>query len=298
YKAYWEDEDIGPADLAYRSVNGDDDGDAYHRVSNIDQRSYQLKSNEDDPALANYNDLATFIKVLNGKAGAADFNSAAFEQKLEAIFDVRAFLRWASVNNLLGAWDNYWGTPANYYLYNGGKDADFMGKPYFSWLPWDYDNSFGIDYFGIAWQSVGIVDWAKHTRTESHALPLVTNLLKNDHYLAYYLDHMDCMLDHYFNAEWIEKQIGGETGRGLWPLIKTSAFLESDTPTGAPHTGRQFTNDQVYWNGFKHNELRQGTTFILGIYHHVKARHDSAKSQIAHWRSERGLTAASEPVCE
>jgi hypothetical protein len=31
------------------------------------------------------------------------------------------FLRWAGVNPLIGGWDNYFATPANYYLYNSGR---------------------------------------------------------------------------------------------------------------------------------------------------------------------------------
>jgi hypothetical protein len=299
YKAYWDSADLGPADLTHRTRNGSDTGRAYYKVNDIEHRTYQLKSNEDDPALASYDDLATFVRVLNGKnLAGAPLNSETYRKQLEAVFDVKGFLRWAGVNNLLGAWDNYWGTPANYYIYNGGHEGSpFMDKPYFTWIPWDYDNSFGIDFFDIHWEQVGIVDWSKHTRTPSRALPLVTNLLQNDVYLAYYLDHMECVIDKYFNPDWIAKQIGDDN-RGLWGLIKTSAFLESDTPTGAPHTGRQFTNDQVYWNGFKHQQLEHGSAFILGIWHHVNARKDSALSQIEHWRSERNLPTPAQPVCE
>ena len=101
--------------------------------------------------------------------------------------NARAFLSWAAVNLLLGSWDNYYATPSNYYLYNSGRQGaedDFMGAPYFTFIPWDYDNCLGIDYFGTKWQYTDILDWPSNTRHywREHAtsrIPLVQNLLRN-----------------------------------------------------------------------------------------------------------------------
>src|SRR4029079_6939451 len=100
-------------------------------------------------------------------------------------FDAKSFLRWAGINTLLGAWDNYWGTGANFYLYNSGSKAapkKLMSQPYFTLIPWDYDNTFGSDFFNAKWQEASIVDWegatrAYHGGTSISTLPLVTNLL-------------------------------------------------------------------------------------------------------------------------
>ncbi len=302
YKAYWVNEDLGPADLTYRGDADDDGGRHYFANPELEPRTYELKENESEPELSTYDDLATLIRVLNGRhAPDVEFGSPAFAAALEEVFDVYGFLRWAGVNVLLGAWDNYYRTPSNYYLYNSGVEegGDFMARPYFTWIPWDYDNALGSDFFGTPWHKTSIYDWAKHTATERRALPLVTNLLRNKKYLAYYLDHMECVLEHYFNVGWLEAQLGDEDGRdGLVALIRQSAYLESDSPRGAPHTGRQFTNDQVYWNGFQHHELRRGDHFLLGIWHHVNARHDSARSQIDWLRGQHALAAPAEPVCK
>lgn len=311
YKAYWRD--IGPADLTYRrGEDGDDSGRQYFVAAALDQRSYELKTNEnedDDPRFQSYDDLAQLIRVINGVGlegeGDGRFESEAFRRSVEAIFDVKSFLRWASLNLLLGAWDNYWGTPANYYLYNSGKRgaADgFMSQPYFHFVPWDYDHSFGIDYFDGRWQYADIVDWETTTRTvhggESQSkLPLVTNLLKNRAFLAYYLDHLEWLLDTVFNERWILEQIGSEGSGGIWDLVRQAAFLEADGPTNAPHTGRQFTNDQLYWNGFRHYELQKDGRRILGILHYVRMRHDSARAQLEQWRRTipRGSSGAQFP---
>lgn len=84
-----------------------------------------------------------------GQPGAGDerYATPAYRDALSEVFNVKGFLRWAAVTSLIGAWDNYYATPANYFVYNSGRrgvsGADVMSKPYFTWLPWDYDNSFG-----------------------------------------------------------------------------------------------------------------------------------------------------------
>lgn len=302
YKAYWAD--IGPAGLERRKgSDGDDSGKQYFKSRDMDKRSYQLKTNDksdDAPEEQTYEDLATFIRVLNGATlppsapiGEARFASAEFKTALDNVFDTRAFLRWASVNMLIGAWDNYWGTAANYYLYNSGHAGaarTFMEKPYFHWIPWDYDNTFGIDRYDTAWQYVNILDWEGATRGYHHGetskLPLITNMLKHPDYVRYYLDHMEYMLDTVYNDAAIGKQIGDDDSRnGIWKRISRAAFLESDSATAAPHTGRQFTNDQVYWNGFKGDELNFAGAKILGIKHFTKMRHDHVRRQIAGLRA-------------
>lgn len=292
YKAYWED--LGPADLSYRvGADGDDSGRQYFVAENIDDRTYQLKTNEDDdddPSYQTYDDLARFIRTIHGVdiAGEAPekFDTAEYRSSVEAIFDVQGFLRWAGLNVLMGAWDNYYRTPSNYYLYNSGKRGDpesFMETPYFHWIPWDYDNSFGIDFFGTSWQYGDLVDWSA---TSGTSLPLIENLLANRAFRAYYLDHLDYLLDTTFNTERVRGQIGTEGSGGHWDRVRHAAYLEADGPSLAPHTGRRFTNEQVYWNGYRHHELDAFGMFTLGIEHYVRMRHDRAREQLEALRQE------------
>jgi len=293
YKAYWFD--VGPASLEYRGPSGHD----YFTAADMDGRSYQLKTNDDVPALATYDDLAGFIRAINGidlPGGDEKFNTPQYKASVEAMFNVKAFLRWASVNTLIGAWDNYWRTPANYYLYDSGKKAaaaTFMAKPYFTWVPWDYDNSFGIDFFDTPWQAKNIVNW----ESAGAKLQLITNLLKNEDYLRYYLDHLEYMLDCCVNEQWVSQRVGNDNA-GLVDRVRHGAYLEANGPTEAPHTGRQWTNDQVYWNGFQHYELRTGSQFTLGILNFVKLRNTAARDQLRTLRATypRGSSGATFPA--
>jgi hypothetical protein len=295
YKAYWDD--IGPASLEYRrSDDGDESGRQYFKAADPDSRSYRLKTNEKDPKTKTYDDLAQLIRIINGVelSGNNKFNTAKYQEAVTNIMNVKAFLRWMGVNILVGGWDNYYATPANYYLYNAGKKGaqnEFMEKPYFTWIPWDYDNSFGIDYFNTEWQYNDIIDWASGTRNyykgkDIAKIPLVENLLKNDEFKQYYLDYLEYLLDTDFNPAAIIAAIGVESDDGLWERVRYAAYLESDTPYGPPHTGRQFTNHQVYRHGCKQQKISQGKAHIEGIIHYVRMRYDNAHEQLAKLRQK------------
>ena len=297
YKAYCGS--LGCATLEHRrGSDGDDSGRQYHTSGHQDDQTYRLKTNGHDP-VASYDDLATFVRVINGvglPGGDGRFQTDAFRGEVERVFDVKTFLRWAGVNLLLGSWDNYFASPANYYLYNGGqagRAGEFGTDPYFTFLPWDYDNSFGIDYFGTSWQYSDLLDWAAITkqywyrdghRNHTSRLPMVRNLFANPDFAQYYLDHLEYLLDTHFNPQAICAQMGTPDGDGLWQRVSQAAYLESDSPHGAPFTGRQFTNDEVFLAGYAQNELRHGNACVQGIYHYVKMRSDSALAQLQQLR--------------
>jgi hypothetical protein len=307
YKAYCGD--VGCATLERRVGRGGDDSGRQYFTPGHDDLTYRLKSNDDDPAASTYNDLAQLIRTIDGTSlggGDARFRSDQFRESVEGVLNVRAFLRWAGVNLLLGSWDNYFATPANYYLYNSGRRGDedgFAGSPYFTFIPWDYDNSFGIDFFGTQWQYTDVVDWVSNTRQYwkgrgTSRIPLLQNLLANPDFLAYYLDHLEYLLDAELTLEKVVAQMGTGGGDGLWQRLSQAAYLESDTPGGQPFTGRQFTNDQVYRTGFEQNELRQGEAKIEGIVHYVRMRRDRAGEQLAKLRTDvrAGSSGAGFPV--
>ncbi len=296
YKVYCGQ--IGPGTLEHRvGADGDDSGRQYR--TDGDDPTYRLKSYSRAAGADRYDDLAQFIRVINGvglTGGDDRFGTDAFAGSVREVFAVEAFLRWAGVNVLIGAWDNYFATPANYYLYNSGRaggEDDVVSAPYFTFVPWDYDNTFGIDYVGAAWQHTELLDWPANTaaywrRNGGHEgkrshLPLVQNLLRHRDFRRYYLDHVEHLLDTVFTPDAVDAVLGAGGG-GLWDRVSRGAYLEADTPYGAPFTGRQFTNDEVYRNGFTQQELRHGEEFALGIHHYVRMRYDTARAQLTQAR--------------
>jgi hypothetical protein len=296
YKAYCGE--LGCATLAHRVGADGYDGGRQYFTPNADDGTYRLKTNEDDPKANTYDDLAQFVRTINGvglSGGDDRFASDAFRESVQGIMNERAFLRWAGVNLLLGSWDNYFATPANYYLYNAGHKGakkGFMESPYFSFIPWDYDNSFGIDYFGTQWQYTDIVDWPSNTKRywrkgdKTSQIPLVQNLLHNRDFCEYYLDHLEHLLDTTFSYDSVMALIGEERGGGLWDRVRHAAYLEADNPYSPPFTGRQFSNDEVYLTGCRQNEIRKGQEKAEGIVHYVRMRCDSARQQLAALRKD------------
>ncbi|MER5890627.1 CotH kinase family protein [Streptomyces sp. NPDC001941] len=299
YKAYCGD--VGCATLEHRAdADGRDAGRQYYSPgSAVDDRTYRLKTNEDDPAANTYDDLAVLVRAVNGLDCAGDFASDAFREGVERVLNARAFLRWAGANVLLGSWDNYFATPSNYYLYNSGRLGDergFMARPYFTFVPWDYDNSSGIDFFDTPWQYTDLLDWPAMTGAYCRAtgaphprsrLPLFTNLLAHPDFCQYYLDHLEHLLDTSFSPEGVAELVGAEgSGRtdGLWQMISDAVYGESGSPDGQPYTGRQFTNDEVYRAAYRQWELRRGAQFTHGIYHYTRMRYDRAREQLADLR--------------
>jgi CotH kinase protein len=289
YKAYCGD--IGCATLERREQGGDDGGRQYFEAASIDDRTYRLKSNDDDPHANTYDDLAELIRGIDGAGlagGDKRFASDDYRASMEGVMNVPAFLRWAGVNLLVGSWDNYFATPANYYLYNAGRRAAedrFVESPYFVFIPWDYDNSFGIDYFGTQWQYTDLIDWPSNTRAywkgkQTSHIPLVENVLRNHDFCQYYLDHIEHLLDTAFDPDKIATAIGPDGGPGLWERVRHAAYLEADTPWGEPFTGRQFTNDEVYRTGCLQNETTHGNAHVEGIVHYVRMRRDRARERL------------------
>ena len=306
YKAYCGD--VGCATLEHRTGPGGDDSGGQYFKPGTGHRTYRLKTNAGDPEASTYDDLACLIRTINGiglAGGDRRFDTDAFRESVDAVMNARAFLRWAAVNLLLGSWDNYFATPSNYYLYNSGRlgaEQDFVGAPYFTFIPWDYDNCLGIDYSGTQWQYTDLLDWPSNTRRywrnrATSRIPLVQNLLRNHDYRQYYLDHVAHMLDTEFTPEAIAAKIGADSDGGLWSRVRQAAYLESDTPYDQPFTGRQFSNDEVYWSGCGQHELRHGNEKIEGIFHYVRMRRDSARAQLEQLRKTMpGATGAAFPA--
>jgi hypothetical protein len=238
-----------------------------------------------------FSDLGKFIDAIHGTDIKGSPGSAEWKRNLESVFDVKTFLRWMAVNNLVGGWDNYYWNPNNYFLVNAkGKGTEGQSQPAFRWIAVDLDNSFGLQFNGVDYRNASIVDW--ESVRDGVKLPLVTHVLKDKEYKTYYLDAMEYLLETKFNEDAIfsmQKDI-------FDGLIKTSVYLESDTPKcdgskpepyNCAHTGRQFENDGIYQNVIGRKSFKGwGSMRVSSMANFARDRHASAKAQIAKLRLE------------
>ncbi len=161
YKCTW------PADLAYRGSNPDN-----YKHLNGDTRVYELTTNTE---IDDYSDLANFINVINNTP------IADLPCQLEKVLNVDGMIRAIAFDILSGNWDGPHYNKNNFYLYKNS----FTGK--FEYIPYDLDNTLGIDWLNRDWGTRNIYSWAKNDEPR----PLYKNILQVQEYknrLSYYLE--------------------------------------------------------------------------------------------------------------
>jgi len=170
YKCLW------PADLDYKGTDPN-----LYKENFFGRRAYQLLTNvaEDD-----YSDLAEFIDILNN----APLSGLPCE--LEQVFDVDSYLRVIVFDVLSANWDGPIFNKNNFYLYK--NEATGL----FEYIPYDLDNTFGIDWFGEDWANRNIYNW-EHP---SEPRPIYTRLMQVPEYRDRYSYYMQQFLNGYFHA--------------------------------------------------------------------------------------------------
>ncbi len=123
-----------PADLTYLG----DDPDLY-KLDSGSRPVYELTTND---KTNDYSQLARLIKIINNTP------SDLLPDSLEKVLAVPEVLKYFATNILVGSWDDYWSLMNNYYLYYDPAEDKFH------WIPYDYDNTFGVDWFDVDWSNV------------------------------------------------------------------------------------------------------------------------------------------------
>ena len=170
-----------PADLTYLGP----DQAAYKKMRNSRERAYDLETNEEGD---DYSDLVAFIDFLNN-TGNPDF-AAGIEER----FNVRTFLKYLALNTLMGSWDDYWYLKNNYYVYHNAASDKY------EFIPYDYDNSFGIDFVNGDWGRRDIYAFGHPTEPR----PLVTRILAIPGYRNLYSAYLKEFTDNGFTLPALE----------------------------------------------------------------------------------------------
>lgn len=158
-----------PADLENLGTNAN----AY-KLTAQGRRVYDLKTNVIQD---NYTDLKNFVQALHAPI------SSNFQYNLEKQFNVNSFLRTYAFDVIAGNWDNYAGNTNNYYLYN-----DWQTKK-INYLPYDADNTYGIDWLGKDWGTRNVYSWEVNSSNKY----LITKLMSYNDYkdrFSFYLNKL------------------------------------------------------------------------------------------------------------
>jgi len=192
-----------PADLTYK---GSDPNIYKYRQS---FPAYELSTNEDQ---GDYSQLARLINLINNTPG------SAFQDSLENILDVRDFLKYEAMNVLVGQWDDYWSNMNNYYLYFEPTEKKFH------FIPYDYDNTFGIDWFSIDWTQADPFNFPKINRGSR---PLADKLMAIAQYRDLYTHFLKFIIENTFQYHQMDPAIG-RIKEMITPYAQTDTYRTRD----------------------------------------------------------------------
>ncbi len=166
---------LWPADLDYR---GPDPASYWPWIDG--DRPYDLKTNTDE---YDFSQLARLISLVNNTP------AEDLADSLESILLVDEVLKYFAMNVLLGGWDDYWFLRNNFYLYHEPSIDRFH------WIPYDYDNTFSIDWFGIEWSEVNPYVFANFDNPPTPR-PLAVRLMENEQYRDLYTHFIEFIRDN------------------------------------------------------------------------------------------------------
>ena len=174
-----------PADLTYQGS----DPSVYINLNSGGRPAYELKTNEQQ---MDFSKLVRLIAILNNTP------DAALPDSIESAIDIPGVLKYFAMNVLMGSWDDYWSLMNNYYLYYEPSNDIFHIIPY------DYDNTYGIDWFNIDWATANPYNFSK---VVDGPRPLAEKLIANSQYRNLYTHFMQFIRDNVYSLNLWEAHI-------------------------------------------------------------------------------------------
>lgn len=175
-----------PADFIYKG----DDPLLYAELNPWGNQRYALKTNLDE---YDYSDLAHFIDVLNNYSG------EEFKCEIERIFDVDAYLKVIAVDVLTANWDGPIVNKNNCYLYHDPTEDRFV------YIPYDLDNTLGVDFFNVNWAQSDIYNWSD---ISNEYRPLYKKFMNDVEYRSRFSFYLEGLLNEYFEPVELAAKIG------------------------------------------------------------------------------------------
>ncbi|MGC9363712.1 MAG: CotH kinase family protein [Fidelibacterota bacterium] len=240
---------LWPANLHYRSPNPED----YHPYHDA-ERPYELKTNEEE---YDYSQLARLIDILNNTP------EADFVDSIEQILAVPEVLKYFAMNILTGSWDDYRFLQNNYYLYH----EPALDK--FHLIPYDYDNTFGIDWFNTDWSTVDPYDYPVN---DDDGRPLL-RILEIPEYRNLYTHMLEFYSQHVTDLALNEARIDSLKA-GITPWAEADLYRTFDYG---------FTNDDFHQSYT--SKPANGDHVKFGLKEFITARNTSLPDQLEYLNS-------------
>ena len=235
-----------PADLKYIGS----DPNLYKNLNNNGVPVYELSTNED---IGDFSKLINFIKIIN------QTQASTFEDSLENVLDVASVLKYFAWNVLFGSWDSYWTLSNNYYLYNIPTTNKF------SIIPYDYDNTYGIEWADNNWSSVN--PYSPPTVGGGNT-PLAEKMMQNNQYKNLYTHFLEFYSNNLFKLNIWENHLDS-----LKQMITNAAIADSFRTLDYGFTVNDFNNSYSINNYSKYHVK-------FGLKQYVNLRNFNLVSQL------------------
>ncbi len=194
----------------YKCTYGSSNGADLAIVSEVYNNDiYELKTNE---SANNRTNLNAFISFLNTSS------DADFDNNIASYINIESYLRQLALEVLTGHWDGYSYNKNNFYLYYNTT------KAWFEYIPYDTDNTLGIDWVSRDWSNRNIYDWAQHGNT---ARPLYTRVLGINRYAKKYSQNIDTLLNSIFTVNY-QMNIANGFRNLISPAVSIDTFYTLD----------------------------------------------------------------------
>ncbi len=156
-------------------------------------------------------EVSHFVEVLN------QTSDTEFVTEIEKVFEVDSYLRQLAVEALMGHWDGYSFNQNNFYLYYNGQ----TGKMHF--LPYDVDNTWGIDWVGQDWAKYDLNAWVMPGQPR----PLTNRILAVPAYRDAYKNYLRVLFETTFNHAFIDPLLSGFQLMLQFPVYQDTYYVRA-----------------------------------------------------------------------
>lgn len=237
-----------PADLNYLGS----DPNIYKNLNDNGRPAYELMTNQSS---ADFSKLVNLITVLNNTP------AASLPDSLESVIEVPEVLKYFAMNILTGSWDDYWSLMNNYYLYHE------PAKDIFHIIPYDYDNTYGVDWSGNNWTNANPYNYPKAV---GGYRPLAERLMQNAQYRNLYTHFLEFYRATVYSLPLWENRIDS-----LKQMITTSALDDSFRTLDYGFDTNDFFNSYSA-TGYQNQHVKYGLKQFINL------RNTSLPSQISY----------------
>ncbi len=243
-----------PADLVYLG----EDQNLYKKF-NGGTKTYDLKTNE---TADDYRSLAHLISILNRTS------ISLLPDSLEKVMEVSGVFKMFAFNALVASWDDYRSLNNNYYLYLNPSSNKFV------MLPYDYDNTFGVDWFSTDWATADPYNYPKAVQGNR---PLWDRLITIKQYKNLYTHFLEFYNNNAFKLPLWENRL-----ENLRIKITSSALADSFRTLDYKFTFSDFLNS--YSSAHYENQHVK-----KGIREYVNLRSSSLTSKLIYASGEKPI---------